>query len=265
MKRFNVLSAALMVSALVAPMTAQAALVGHWTLDETSGSTAFDSAPPAQNGAIGAGVTVNQPGVPGFGTSFAFNGSTGQGVGVVNVGNAPWATMANNLTIGGWINPTALGGTRRLWGIDGPGAPTNAGWGFGLNGTGLRFTTFGVLDYSIAVPGGVPLNQFTHIAAVFDATNDVTFYVNGLSIGTILGTNPANNAGADTFTIGGGAFFGTERFVGRIDNVQVFDTALNAAQVFAMTQPIILIPEPATATLGLLSLGGLMMRRRRMA
>lgn len=261
MNRITLTAMTLAISMMA--INAQASLIGYWNLNETAGPTAADSSPSGADGTIGAGVTLNQPSThPGFGTAARFDGTTGQSMGVINVGNAPFGSLQNNITIAAWINPDQTGGVRRVWGIDGPGAPQNAGYGFGLQGSGLRFTTFGVKDYNIGVAGGIQTGTWTHVAAVMDGNNDVTFYVNGASIGTITHSAPGNTTNADDFTIGGGSFFAQERFVGLIDEVRVYDMALTGDQIAALTRPV---PEPATAALSMISVGAVLTMRRRRA
>ena len=65
--------------------------------------------------------------IPTIGTAYHFDGSAGGINGVINVGNSPFGTLVNNITVTAWINPDSLGGIRRIWGVNGPGggAPEN--------------------------------------------------------------------------------------------------------------------------------------------
>ena len=92
----------LVVLALTLSSTASAAgLVGWWTFDETSGTTAKDSSGKGNNGRI-----VGTPQwVPGkVGGALQFNGST-----YVDCGNGPSLNVREQITIAFWFNFTSLG------------------------------------------------------------------------------------------------------------------------------------------------------------
>lgn len=88
-------------------------------------------------------------------------------------------------------------------------------------------------------PNGIPsagkvvVEQWTHVACVFDGAN-VRAYVNGTEVGSgagVIGSSPASTA-----AVGGNAPSG-EPFVGAIDSFRVFKVARTAAQVAAAAVP----------------------------
>ncbi|MEX2212554.1 MAG: LamG domain-containing protein [Phycisphaeraceae bacterium] len=225
-------------------------LIGHWKLDEISGTFAADSSGRGHNGTYQGGATLNQPGLHFYtGTSVDFDGSNDE----VFLSNPAEFRLANNFTIAAWIRPDSVSGFQRIFSQN-PGG----GFGFGLNGDELRFTTFGVLDYDTT---GVDLvaGETHHVAVVFDLLNDAHFYVDGVFVQTIAGLNPAG-IGTNNWFIGSTGV--SERFNGLIDDVRFYNGALTADEI---RQAAILVPEPATLTLSLLALGGMMRRRRRTA
>ena len=88
---------------------AQADLVGHWTFDETSGATAYDSTSYNHDGTIdttsGNGPTLGQSGK--IGTSFLFKGQPAGGTGGVEV---PYSStlddLTTNITLSQWFYMT---------------------------------------------------------------------------------------------------------------------------------------------------------------
>lgn len=107
--------------------------------------------------------------------------------------------------------------------------------------------------------GGAQINdgKWHHIAGVYDGST-YTLYVDGVQDGSpVAATGPIAQTDSHKFTIGAFEKSGTvsKFFDGYIDEVRIFDEALDAAAVSA------LVPEPAT--ISLLLIGGLLLRRRK--
>jgi len=85
-----------------------------------------------------------------------------------------------------------------------------------------RFSTLGraVLDYDIAAAHTV--GQWHHVAVAMDATNSVTFYLDGAWLGTVIGSQPARTPNSNyvlgAWNPGGGI---PEFFNGDIDDVRI--------------------------------------------
>jgi len=206
-------------------------LAAHYKLDDTS-VTAVDS---SGNGQDGFYQNVNQGvagAAPGTNTAAEFDGMTSYVE--IFAGGAPLSTLQSDLSLSLWINldnlpPDLVAGTEvyRFFSNDGPGGS----WSLGITEFGqLRFTTHGVLDYDqpvTVVPG-----QWHHIVAVMDILNDVTFYFDGVAVGTIAGAN-ASNTPEDIWFIGAWdpGFAIPEFLDGTIDDVQVYGGAMTASDV----------------------------------
>lgn len=219
-------------------------LVAHWGLDEltnpSSDTTAQDYGPNELNGTYRPAGGVGGPivGLPGAtfdtGTAADFNGSTDE----IFLGSPDAFKVGNNFTIAAWINPdvTPAGVTQRVF-SQLTGAPS-MGYGFGILGSELKFTTYGRLDYQSAATDSftIPAGQWTHIAAVMGADNAVTFYQNGRFVTRITGPGPANaNTAMRDYYIGSTGNNATpaagERFTGLIDDVQFYNNALTQSAV----------------------------------
>ncbi len=214
----------------------------HYRLDETSGTTAIDSGTAIANGAYQG--TYSQ-GVAGkFGTAVDFDGTDGE---VFKSGFAGLNNLTSGFSISTWIEPDTVAGTQRIFSNVG-----GDGWGFGLSGSELILTTYGIQDFTSS-GAGIAADTLTHVAVTFNDTFDATFFVNGSSIGTVLGSFAADVATGNWFLASTGT---GERFDGTIDEFQLFDTVLNPSQIVALrdrNNPA-LVPEPSTT--GLLMLGG---------
>jgi len=207
-------------------------LVAHYKLDEALGATSMAESSGQGSAATPVGsVRLGQAGAAaGTNTCADFNLS---GTGHATFPDGPNMTnLRNDLTVSAWINPESYGPewpTRIL-------SNDSSSWSCGImNGTmtasGLRFTTLGILDYDLA---GVlpPLDTWTHLAFVMDASNDVTFYMNGVNVGMVSGSSQSN-APSPNWVIGGLRVNTVphEFFDGRIDDLQVYAGSLTDEDV----------------------------------
>jgi len=114
-----------------------------------------------------------------------------------------------------------------------------------------------------------------NLIGVYDGTGTQLFVDGSLVASTATNGNLPGNVG-NAMQIGGNPQAANRGWNGNIDDVAIWNRALTSAEVAlifnngdgasirSLVAPPV-VPEPATATLGLLALGGLMMRRRRMA
>ena len=134
--------------------------------------------------------------------------------------------LTNSFTAAAWIKPHSADYWGRI--ITTSRLNSNNGWGFGMRASSLIFTTYGIADYKM--PYTFEMNRWYHIAAVMDGNNDVTFYVNGIAIGTVAGSVPANTDANDGLEIG--SLDNREQFFhGLIDDIAVVSLPLAASAV----------------------------------
>jgi hypothetical protein len=184
-------------------------------------------------------------------------------------------------TVEAWVSPQEfLGFTPDTSLVDKQDGSGN-GWRLAIGNNALRLAGGnGGLDALLSFPNSddsfVP-DQFYHIVAVSDGTGHVEFYVNGVSFG-ISPYALITNSGADLFL--GNNITGDAAFVGILDEVAIYGTALTAADVLrhynhgredSQLIPIMGlvideafdIPEPGTVTLTMLGVAAAAMVRRR--
>ena len=106
-------------------------------------------------------------------------------------------------------------------------------------GSNVSFQISDAAGNIASAEGPLPLNQFVHVAGTLDdATGLMTLYLNGIfaaqttttirPFGTLTGANPGVSIGnlqSDTTL---------EPFVGLIDEVEVFNRALDSSEVLAI-------------------------------
>ncbi len=255
MTRFALFASLLMMSA-----TARADFIGQvltsnpqgfWILNDAPSltTTATDSSGNAFNGTYGPGVTpqgiAGPSWVPSSGLVAEFTGGTISFPTRLNLGS-------NGYTIEAWIDPS-LSSLTETTRIADSGSGVN-GYGFGTGpGGALVFTSFSQHDYETT---GLTLrpNQWQYVGVVVDASNDASFYVNGVLVQTVPGTLPTTAPTGD-FTLGNqspGLGHTDEIYQGGLAGVSVYDTALTSAQIqgqYDAAQTVSAIPEPPTTAL----------------
>ncbi|MEZ6016694.1 MAG: LamG domain-containing protein [Planctomycetota bacterium] len=201
-------------------------LVAHFPLDDT-GPNAVDV---SGNNLVGvySGGTQSRPGAAaGTGTSVGFNGA---GDHIEVFGDPVLDQLLNDFSVSVWFKATTItpgGAINRIFGNQGPGGS----WSFGIKGDqGFRFTTHAVLDYDIAAT--LVAGQWYHLALTMDFQNDVTFYLDGVNIGAVAGTNQARVPNP-SYIIGAWNPPGTipEFYNGDLDDLQVYVGALSGAEI----------------------------------
>jgi hypothetical protein len=261
------------VAALSAGST-HAALVAHLKLDETTGTTAVDSAGANNNGTLNNGPawvtgTING-GLDFDGTNDYVNSP----IAGIPIGNS-------QRTISIWFNADSVTTTdMKIFNYGDSGGTTGGpGQAFAFtvedNKVFFRYSG-GNSRYNLAGNTALSANAWYHLAAVVPTgattSSDVLVYLNGsLANRTTLGAPQTLNTtpttvGADTvpdFYLGhdfaGGAYFD-----GTLDDLQIYDTALNSTEIASLyNNPGSVIPEPSAALLG--GLGALLLLRRRRA
>jgi hypothetical protein len=203
----------------------QTGLLGYWTFDEGSGSTAHDSSGNANTGAI-----VDTGGNPISWTGGVFNGALYfDGQTQVIVSNSSSLNPFNGITISAWVNAND-------WGSAGY-APRLLEKGDSDNQYALLSTSLGQLEFLLAgVSNGVlaanapSLGSWHHVAGTYNGSSMI-LYIDGqiaaqqsaygvLAITSdrlAIGNNPSGSA--------------SNGFSGAMDDVRIYGQALSAAEI----------------------------------
>ncbi len=237
-----------LIGGLTVANPAQAELVGWWKLDETSGTIASDS---SGNGHHGTLVGSPQWLAGYFGGALEFAGDPD----MIAVPYSAQLNPENQFTVMLWAN-VAPGGTgwrapfsSRVPGYNlyAPAAGTGSGtWEFwaGLNP-----------GWAQARPGpAIQEGEWIHIAGVYDNGN-MKLYGDGRLVAEMTGAMVPNREGELRIGAGGPATGPLHHFMGKIDDVRVYDEALSAEDILLATEgsgekyPYALNPDPANGTL----------------
>jgi len=244
--------AALVVVALAAS-SAQAGLVGYWPFDDGSGTVATDLSANANNGTVGTSMVFEADIPPALSTGTSLR-STGTGAAnVVTVPSSSSLSAINDqLSVAFWMKATPGDNWVRLMehGTEASGQQTWLVCRYGGNDdVNVRVDTTAQHNQNIAVGGAGPFfdDAWHHVAFTLDS-GSWEKYEDGAPAGSGSynhGNGLANNEPFYIFGRNGGG-----EYVGSLDDVAVWDHALAASDVQALsegTSPLDLLPPPPSA------------------
>jgi hypothetical protein len=250
------------MSALL-PIASSGALVAHYPLD----TDASDASGNGYDGTVvGGTVNFGQPGA---------NANTGNSAAFPDDGHIdiPFNSALNpeSFTVTLWANAASTTGfASPITSRDdvNNGVSTHGFILYNDNGGNWSFWTGdGNPGWDIMPSGAVAVNNWTHIALTFDAgTGTKSIWIDGAVAATEtapLQYSPNGTVEMEDLHIGagaddGGSFF----FSGNIDDVSIWDEALDEATIQDIRDNgVTVIPEPSS--FGLLALAGLALIRRR--
>ncbi len=222
------------VDITVLPPVGEVGLIGYWKFDEGSGTTAADASGSGLTGRLSGGASFTTTAAPV--TAYANPGSISMITatsGLVTMTNSAVNQLTNNMTVMGWVRPGRVSGYQRI--IGSARTRSSNGWNFGIWSNSLVFSAYGRKDYYPPFSPGLKAGQWYHIAAVMDISNTVTFYINGLSIGSVTGTLPLQADTDDVLQLGAAtaslSTTLTDPYFGLIDDLRVYNRALNQTEI----------------------------------
>lgn len=193
-------------------------LVGWYPFNEGTGSAVADQSGRANNAAVQGAAWTAGVGGNALGFTNAY----------VSVSVSSSLDLSTGMTLSAWVYPTTLGGWRDVIyrGNDTyfleASSPANAG-----PVTGGTFASGPLVG-----PTPLPLNKWSHIASTFDGST-LRLFVDGVQVASRAETGPIANSPTQPLTIGGDPSSGTY-FSGVIDEVRIYNRALNASEIVAV-------------------------------
>lgn len=207
--------------------------VGWWKMDEGEGTTAHDASGNSNHGAL-TNMDSTTDWVSGqFNSALDFDGSDDYVSLDTQASSSVLQMGAGAVTVSHWVKLTSTTDYRTIFFGGATGGATGYGTGFQTGSTNIRYETYGSSGgrQVFSINGGITLNQWYHIVAIFDGINNkMKLYVNGVEKDNRDISDPGTVTYSGTFAIGshGGAGW---YLPGQIDDVRVYNYDLTPEQV----------------------------------
>ena len=243
----SVLAMALLL--IISAGVAQADIIAHWKLNETTGQVAYDDNSQLHNGRLGNSTASdeNDPsqGAAGkFGSAYSFDGSYEY----VCVADADDLDGMQSFTTSLWFNmPAALSEQRTIMGKWGASNSYRSYlFKFGNGGEDFcgyfRCSDNSTKTVAFAVNGNITYGKWQHLTYVFDGANGAAkIYLNGEQKGiTTFAAGTALNAVATDLYIGMQDITSAGSWLGGLDDVGMFSESLSAGKIkslWSVAQP----------------------------
>lgn len=253
--RMHSTAAVLMVGLLVLGLnpSSQAGLIGRWTFNEGSGTTALDSSGNGNNGSLANGASYAVSPDPPGGYTVQLDGVNDY----VSFGNPSTFDVTTQLSLEAWVKipgQPPSGKEPMILGKDYGVYAMTYYYGDGKS----YFYVGGTGNY---LPLTVPTGAWAHLVGTYDGAN-MKFYLDG-SLATNRALSIAIPVSSLSLASGLPPFSGGPgNLEGQINELRIYNHALSAAEVLADFQagPI---PEPSAMGLGLMTAGAFAWHRFR--
>jgi glucose/arabinose dehydrogenase/PKD repeat protein len=204
------------------PPPPPAGLVAAYGFNEASGTSVTDATGNANTGTMNAGVTRSATGR--YGRALSFNGSSG----VVTIPDANSLDLTTGLTLSAYVRPTTLADWRTVVLKEMPGGLVYGMYSSTNNNRPAGELSVGQNRPELKGTASLTVNTWQHLALTYDGTT-MRLYIDGVLRGSRAQTGSiVTSSGA--LKIGGNAVWG-EWFSGLIDEVRIYNRALNASEL----------------------------------
>lgn len=207
--------------------TTTAGLIGWWSFDEGTSTTAGDFSGRGNSATLTGGPTWT---TGKRGRALTFDGSTTY----AQVQGNSAMDSPTNLTMSAWVKlagsqPSPTGITTKE-----QGDCTNSSYAFEIGGVVPNFTVEGVGNVRTAVDGSaLPVGQWKLLTGVYDGST-IRIYIDGVFVNSTSHTAGIKST-TGSFQIGRQKMCSPVRFFnGGIDDVRLYNQAFSAAEVFAL-------------------------------
>ncbi|NRQ31396.1 PKD domain-containing protein [Nonomuraea sp. NN258] len=208
------------VPAVVTAPPANPGLVAAYGMNEGGGTTIADVSGGGNSGTLTSASWTNGGK---YGAALSFDGSSSW----VTVADAASLRLTNGMTVEAWVRPSTVTGWRTVLMKQ-----HASGLAYGLMGGSDSNRPHTVVhttsDADVGGTASLPLNTWSHLAVTYDGTT-LRLYVNGTQAAQrTVGGSMRTDSGV--LRIGGNSLWG-EYFAGQIDEVRIYNRALNATEL----------------------------------
>jgi predicted MPP superfamily phosphohydrolase len=201
--------------------------IAYWSFDN-AGDPSHDDSGNGHNGTVNGAVSV----IGKCGKALSFDGSGDY----VYVPDSPSLNPSNAITIAAWIRPYSFVSswtpvvTKSNWESGSPTTTKGYVLEFNQSNSGIRFYIDGPGNTGAMTDVvAVPLNEWTHVVGVYDGAT-VRLYVNNIAYSPVNCSIDIPSSGGDLYI--GRSFAAPNRyFNGLMDEVRIYDRALNTAEI----------------------------------
>ena len=212
------------------PLPTPEELIGHWTLDETSGTTANDSGTKNLDGSLENGLSFNNDSVSGqIGNALDFDGSNDY----IDLPNG-FNDFVKGCTISLWVYPTAVQNWARFIDFGNGSSSDNIWFGRRSNSDDLAFECWagGSSNGLVTAADAITLNQWQMFTVTVDSGGNARLFKNGLLIQT--GTSAPTSVTRTNNYIGRSNWSADDYYQGRIDDLRIYNYGLSDTEVMAL-------------------------------
>lgn len=205
-------------------------IVGHWTLDETSETTAHDSSGKDMDGTLMNSLSFDNDSVSGqVGNALDFDGNNDY----IDVPDG-FNDFVKGCTISLWVYPTAVQNWARFIDFGNGSSSDNIWFGRRSNSNDLAFECWsgGSSPGLITASGAISLNTWQMFTVTVDNYGNVRLFKNGSLVGT--GTTSPTNVTRTRNYIGRSNWSADDYYQGYMDDIRVYNYNLSDADVLAL-------------------------------
>lgn len=202
-------------------------LVGHWTLDETTGTTANDSSGKDMHGTLTGGLSFNNDSVSGqVGAALDFDGNDDY----IDLPNG-FNDFVKGCTISLWVYPTAVQDWARFIDLGNGSSSDNIWFGRRSNSNDLAFECWsgGSSNGLVSAADAITLNEWQMFTVTVDQSGNVRLFKNGQLIQT--GTSAPSSVIRTNNYIGRSNWSADDYYQGYMDDIRIYNYNLSDAEV----------------------------------
>ena len=212
------------------PQPTPSELIGHWTLDETSGTIAADSSGKNMDGTLTNGLSFNSDSVPGqVGNALDFDGTDDY----IDLPDG-FSDFVKGCTISLWVYPTSVQNWARFIDIGNGSSSDNIWFGRRSTSNDLAFECWSGSSSNglVYAEDAITLNEWQMFTATADQFGNVRLFKNGQLIQT--GTSAPTSVSRINNYIGRSNWSWDEYYQGSMDDIRIYNYNLSDADVLAL-------------------------------